>query len=202
MSKELVDRELLERIANKAAFLHDTRKDQDKLAAILAQTAEAEGTVQCPASHPAECYAPGTQVVHASLVHGIVRKADELIAALSAATAERDAARTDLATVIGQRDCYANQVLRLETTVTAERDRLRGTVEDLELALQDAEERAESAGRNASAFEDRMGDLQVENGQLQGRIRPLMAFTQQMARQEGEPYFQRLARAAMAAKEA
>jgi len=88
------------------------------------------------------------------------------------------------------------------SAVTAERDRLRGTVEDLELALQDAEERAENAGRNASAFEDRMGDLQVENGRLQDRIRPLMAFTQQMARQEGEPYFQRLARAAMAAKEA
>lgn len=42
MNKVLVDRELLERIANKAAFLHDTRKDQDKLAAILAQSEEVE----------------------------------------------------------------------------------------------------------------------------------------------------------------
>lgn len=56
-----------------------------------AQPAEVEGVVQCPASHPAECYAPGTQVVHASLVHGIVRQADQYHAALSAVTAERDA---------------------------------------------------------------------------------------------------------------
>lgn len=53
------------------------------------------------------------------------------LAALSAVTSERDSARTDLATVIGQRDCYANQVLRLETTVTAERDQLRAEVEML-----------------------------------------------------------------------
>lgn len=61
------------------------------------------------------------------------------------------------------------------SAVTAERDRLRGTVEDLELALQDAEERAESAGRNASAFEDRMGDLQVENGKLRDACDELRA---------------------------
>ena len=54
-----------------------------------------------------------------------VPELEAIAAVLSAVTAERDAARTDLATVIGQRDCYANQVLRLETTVTAERDRLR-----------------------------------------------------------------------------
>ena len=62
-----------------------------------AQPAEAEGAIQCPASKPAECYAAGTQVVHASLVHGIVRKADELQAALSAVTAEHDQLRADLA---------------------------------------------------------------------------------------------------------
>lgn len=105
--------------------------------------------------------------------------------------------------VIGQLEPLVRQSDHLAalSAVTAERDRLLSTVEDMELALQDAEERAESAGRNASAFEDRMGDLQIENGRLQDRIRPLMAFTQQMARQEGEPYFRRLARAAMAAKE-
>lgn len=52
----------------------------------------------------------------------------------------------------------------------AEIERLNGTIEDLELALQDAEDRAESTGRNASAFEDRMGDLQVENGKLRDSI--------------------------------
>lgn len=57
----------------------------------------------------------------------------------------------------------------------AEIERLNGTIEDLELALQDAEERAESAGRNASAFEDRMGDLQVENGKLRDRADDLWA---------------------------
>lgn len=63
--------------------------DTLKVAGRIAQPAEAEGAVQCPASHPAECYAPGTQVVHASLVHGIVRQSAHL-AALSAVTAERD----------------------------------------------------------------------------------------------------------------
>lgn len=52
----------------------------------------------------------------------------------------------------------------------ADIERLQGLIEDLELALQDAEERAESAGRNASAFEGRMGDLQVENGKLRDSI--------------------------------
>lgn len=50
---------------------------------------EAAGSIQCPASHPAECYAPGTQVVHASLVQGVIRQHD---ATLSTVTAERDAA--------------------------------------------------------------------------------------------------------------
>lgn len=53
----------------------------------------------------------------------------------------------------------------------ADIERLQGAIEDLELALQDAEDRAESAGRNASAFEDRMGDLQVENGKLRDALR-------------------------------
>lgn len=48
----------------------------------------------------------------------------------------------------------------------AENERLRDTIEDLEFALQDAEGRADNAGRNASAFEDMMGNLQVANGKL------------------------------------
>lgn len=54
-------------------------------------------------------------------------------------------------------------------------ERLRGTVEDLQAALLDAEQRAENAGRNASAFEERMGDLQVENGRLRDRLAELRA---------------------------
>ncbi|WP_278400493.1 hypothetical protein [Stutzerimonas kunmingensis] len=153
----------------------------------------------------------GADPAYCSDAQDRLKEIDEMLAqqdALSAVTAERDG-------LAAARMAYANEFAPDENgdpdvgnvhanirALKAERDRLRGTVEDLELALQDAEERAESAGRNASAFEDRMGDLQVENGRLQDRIRPLMAFTQQMARQEGEPYFQRLARAAMAAKEA
>lgn len=61
------------------------------------------------------------------------------------------------------------------SAVTAERDRLAVMVEDLELALEHAEGRAESAGRNSSAFEDCMGDLQVENGKLSDALDQLRA---------------------------
>ncbi len=86
-----------------------------------AQPAEAEGSIQCPASHPAECYAIGTHVVHASLVHGIVRQADELNAALSAVTAELTAAaiayriRGDvIAELIAERDRLREENERLK----------------------------------------------------------------------------------------
>lgn len=176
MSKLLVDRELLELLRN-FTFLHD-----DGCAgalrgnidkALAARPAEEEGVV---------AWAPSTALEKLRNRH------NNAPCVLTDGPAEfNDVPLVPLAAL---------------SAVTAERDRLRGQVEDMGLALQDAEERAESAGRNASAFEDRMGDLQVENGRLQDRIRPLMAFAQQMARQEGDPYFQRLARAAMAAKEA
>ena len=44
---------------------------------------------------------------------------------------------------------------------------LREQVDDLELHLASTEDDLESARRNASAFENRMGELQVENGNLQ-----------------------------------
>ncbi|WP_312141286.1 hypothetical protein [Stutzerimonas nitrititolerans] len=95
MSKVLVGRELLERILNwREGDAGDSGRDE-LIDTLAAQPAEAEGAIQRPASHPAECYALGTHVVHASLVHGIVRQADELNAALSAVTAERDRLQKD-----------------------------------------------------------------------------------------------------------
>lgn len=98
MSKVLVDRELLER----AMYARDGKEliaANREIRATLARPAEAEGvgSIQCPASHPAECYAPGTQVVHASLVHGVIRQADALSVALSAVTAERDKLKGEVA---------------------------------------------------------------------------------------------------------
>jgi len=92
MSKVLVDRELLNSALKTIHGMAPGRftVEEELRAAVTAKPAEAEGSIQRPASHPAECYAPGTHVVHASLVHGIVRQADELNAALSAVTAERD----------------------------------------------------------------------------------------------------------------
>lgn len=92
MSKVLVvDREDIEAVRNTLANGGQAIAVLRWAKNILARPSEVEGAVQCPASHPAECYAPGTQVVHASLVHGIVRQADQYHAALSAVTAERDA---------------------------------------------------------------------------------------------------------------
>lgn len=109
--------------------------------ALSAQPAEAEGAVQCPASHPAECYALGTQVVHASLVHGIVRKADELNAALSAVTAERDRLRGEnerlkarpeqaLTEALGERLMQSSPENYIETTFGVD-----GTDEDIVVTL-------------------------------------------------------------------
>jgi len=91
MRQVLVDRELLLQLFRCWDAGLEVDNELEELRIAAAQPAEAEGAIQCPASQPAECYAAGTQVVHASLVHGIVRKADELQAALSAVTAERDA---------------------------------------------------------------------------------------------------------------
>lgn len=55
----------------------------------------------------------------------------------------------------------------------AEVERLKAENEDLAVHLDDTERRAENAGRNASSFDDRMGDLQVENGQLRTEIERL-----------------------------
>lgn len=61
---------------------------------------------------------------------------------------------------------------------TGEVERLKSTIEDLQVALSQESERADNAGRNASAFEDRMGNLQVRNGKLsdeQGILRARLA---------------------------
>lgn len=94
MSKVLVDRELLERIANKAAFLHDTRKDQDKLAEILAQPADAEGVEVVGVIDEADdgCFVELMNDRTFRLGENLVRQSDHL-AALSAVTAERDRLR-------------------------------------------------------------------------------------------------------------
>ncbi|WP_312388536.1 hypothetical protein [Stutzerimonas nitrititolerans] len=104
MSKVLVDRELLVRLENAYMEGMSIYGECEEIRAVLAQPAEAEGVIQCPASHPAECYALGTHVVHASLVHSIVRQADEMNAALSAVTAERDRLRSKWARVESERD--------------------------------------------------------------------------------------------------
>lgn len=64
----------------------------------------------------------------------------------------------------------------------AEVERLQSEMEDLMFALADAEHRAENAGRNASAFEDRMGDLQVENGKLRAEVDRLDRITRHLVR--------------------
>ena len=48
-------------------------------------------------------------------------------------------------------------------------------IADLEAQLEDTESRRENAARNSSAFEDRMGDLRVENGKLHARVADLEA---------------------------
>lgn len=156
MSKVLVDQEWLKRLHRDLdacqkviwlglrgadpAYCQDAQDRLKEIDELLAQPAEAEGSIQCPASHPAECYALGTHVVHASLVHGIVRQADELNAALSAVTAELTAA--DIAYRI-RGDVIAE--------LTAERDRLRdekgdpaGSFEKCMQAMRDRDEHAKT----------------------------------------------------------
>lgn len=59
---------------------------------------------------------------------------------------------------------------RVIDQLRAEVTGLKDKNEDLVFALSDAESRANNAGRNATAFEDRMGDLQVANGNLRDEI--------------------------------
>lgn len=47
---------------------------------------------------------------------------------------------------------------------------LRQSAEDLQLELEDVQGRYKTASHNASAFESRMGDLQVENGKLRDKL--------------------------------
>lgn len=54
-----------------------------------------------------------------------------------------------------------------------ERTVLLARIEDLEAHLDDTESRRANAAHNASAFEDRMGDLQVENGKMEREIAAL-----------------------------
>ena len=54
--------------------------------------------------------------------------------------------------------------------VTAEREALQVRVNELREDFQELSEQSERRGRQASEFEERMGDLQAENGKLQDRI--------------------------------
>lgn len=100
---------------SKCGVAKDLADAKERLAELfgIARPAEAEGAVQCPASHPAECYAPGTQVVHANLVHGIVRQADALSASLSAVTAEAERLQAECLALLSERDQLRAEVERL-----------------------------------------------------------------------------------------
>lgn len=100
---------------SKCGVAKDLADAKERLAELfgIARPAEAEGAVQCPASHPAECYAPGTQVVHANLVHGIVRQADALSATLSAVTAEAERLQAECLALLSERDQLRAEVERL-----------------------------------------------------------------------------------------
>lgn len=54
--------------------------------------------------------------------------------------------------------------------VTAERDGLQVRVNELREDFNELSEQSERRGRQSSAFEDRMGDLQAQNGKLQDRL--------------------------------
>jgi septal ring factor EnvC (AmiA/AmiB activator) len=145
MNKALVDRELLERASRIINWLEckDQLRDDDAealpsvadgLRQAIAQPAEAEGAVQCPASHPAECYAAGTPVAHASLVHAIARRVDRYHAALSAVTTQRDDLLTEverLRACIVADDVNFDRLAKEYKTLQAERDQLRAEVEGL-----------------------------------------------------------------------
>ena len=57
--------------------------------------------------------------------------------------------------------------------VTAERDAARGRLNEPLEDLQLMSEQCDRRGVQASAFEDRMGDLQVKSGKLQQRLTAL-----------------------------
>ena len=63
----------------------------------------------------------------------------------------------------------------LITQLEAEIVKRDALIADLEAQLEDTESRRENAARNSSAFEDRMGDLRVENGKLHARVADLEA---------------------------
>ncbi|WP_263147771.1 hypothetical protein [Pseudomonas sp. RIT-PI-AD] len=77
------------------------------------------------------------------------------------------APQASLCDIVGQ---VASAVRLAGKPLLVEIEKLRELNRDLEAQLHDAEERAGSASRNASAFEERMGDLQVQIGKLQGRL--------------------------------
>lgn len=72
----------------------------------------------------------------------------------------------------------------------AERAELLARIEDLEAQLEDTESRRENSSRNASAFEARMGDLQVENGKMQSRIAELEAHCVRLGQGGAERYWE------------
>lgn len=67
-------------------------------------------------------------------------------------------------------DGFAKAFVAIYDAVIEQRNgecvRLHGQIEDLKAQLEGTESRRENAARNSSAFENRMGDLQVENGRL------------------------------------
>ncbi|CAD5377334.1 hypothetical protein OF001_U20261 [Pseudomonas sp. OF001] len=104
----------------------------------------------------------------------------ELGDAIAALRSERDALTQrclELEHALGVKEEFYQDALHSHIALASQRDALRAEVdrltaenEDLAAHLADAEHRAENAGRNASAFEGRMGDLQVENGKLRDEI--------------------------------
>lgn len=104
----------------------------------------------------------------------------ELGDAIAALRSERDALTQrclELENALAVKEEFYQDALHSHIALASQRDALRAEVdrlkaenEDLAAHLADAEHRAENAGRNASAFEDRMGGLQVENGKLRDEI--------------------------------
>lgn len=108
-------------------------------------------------------------VVLASDYDALQQRCMELEAALTAYASEFACGQDGLPDV-GSIHANIRATKAERDALRAEVERLKSENEDLVFALSDAEHRADHAGRNASAFEDRMGDLQVENGKLRDEI--------------------------------
>lgn len=99
----------------------------------------------------------------------------DAIDALAQRCRELETERDDLVGMVRTARLERDTRARACLDATNERDTLRAEVDDLTAALHESERRADNAGRNATAFEDRMGDLQVEGGKLRDEIADLKA---------------------------